>query len=165
MQLPACSSKEAYYTQGWQVVAAVAGNPVHTHMCVSPHTTPSCGFVAVQAAALGRHLARQFPDLLSASSSQRPLVHCSTAVRAAKTAAIALAQFPPGPGNQGPASSACTGQQQLPAVVASSSELLELSQGSWVSLAGCVSVCWCVPGWVYCSAGWYTAVCCPCAAA
>lgn len=115
--------------------ALVAGNPIHTHMC--HHTTPSCGFLTSQAAALGQHLARQFPGLLSASSSQRPLVHCSTAVRAARTAAIALAQFP-GPG-QGPAS---TGQQQLPAVVQSSSELLELSQGSWVSLAGCVSMCW-----------------------
>lgn len=104
----------------------------HTH--VSPPHDPFFGFLTSQAAALGRHLAKQYPGLLSAAiSSQQKLLHCSTAVRAARTAAIALAQFPG-------AASTGTGQEQLPAVVQSSPELLELSQGIWVSLAGCVGV-------------------------
>lgn len=47
----------------------------------------------LQAVALGRHLAQQYPGL--AATSQQ-LVHSSTAVRAARTAAIALQQFPVG---------------------------------------------------------------------
>lgn len=73
--------------------------------------------IPLQAAALGFHLAKQFPALAQ-QQQQQQLVHSSTAIRAAKTAAIALEQFQQG----------AVGQ----VVVQSTPELLELSQGSWV---------------------------------